>query len=442
MPKPLPTSKLSRGAVVGKAALRIGASQAKGYLKRKLGSREQTEAHQSQTHEETAQILIDALGHLKGVSVKIAQQIALGMPFLPPEYLEKISQSFSGVPPINRALIRKIIRQELGANPEEVFSSFESEPFGAASLGQVHRATYEGQTLAVKVQYPGIAKSIDADMSMLRFALTRFAKGQNVDHLMDEINGRLHEEVDYEIEAENTRYFRAHLGMADIIIPEIYEAVSTTKVLGTQFLEGMDFDTFLQSEPSQELRDHYAQLIFDSFFVSLYQLRQIHADPNPGNFLFMDGGNSDKGKLGMIDFGCVKRVDEAFLQSFNTLHLSLIDQIDEEEIVRQYVQMRMIDEAPMQQMLSFYREVIRPLDQLYIEIFREDQYDFKVHTDFSKRGFDTIMTVQQKQLHTVNKLNEEYIFLDRTLLGYYAMFERMGAQIDTRFAVGVMREFG
>ena len=288
--------------------------------------------------------------------------------------------------------------------------------------------------LAVKVQYPGIAKSIDADMSMLHFALKRFAKGQNIDHLMDEIGSRLREEVDYETEAENTRYFREHLGMADIVIPKVYEAVSTTKVLGTQFLEGMDFDTFMQGDPSQEIRDHYAQLIFDSFFVSLYQLRQIHADPNPGNFLFMA-----KGKLGMIDFGCVKRIDRDFLEEFNTLHLSLIDQIDEEKIVQQYVRMRMIDEAPMAEMLSFYREVIKPLDQLYIEIFREEYYDFKVHTDFSRRGFDTIMAVQKKQLYTVNKLNEEYIFLDRTLLGYYAMFERMGARIDTRLAVSVMR---
>jgi predicted unusual protein kinase regulating ubiquinone biosynthesis (AarF/ABC1/UbiB family) len=437
MPSPLPTTKLSRGAVVGKAALRIGASQAKGYLKRKLGSREQTEAHQNQTHEETAQILIDALGHLKGVSVKIAQQIALGMPFLPPEYLAKMSQSFSAIPPINRALIRKIIRQELGANPEELFEAFEGEPFGAASLGQVHHVTYAGQRLALKVQYPGIAKSIASDMGMLRFALTRFAKGQSVEHLMEEIEGRLREEVDYEMEAENTCYFREHLGVADIVIPEVYPAVSTTKVLGTQFLGGMDFDAFLADNPSQSLRDHYAQLIFDSFFVSLYQLRQIHADPNPGNFLFMA-----EEKLGMIDFGCVKRIDEDFLQSFNTLHLSLIDEIAEEEIVRQYIDLRMIDEAPMEEMLSFYREVIKPLDQLYIEIFREEHYDFKIHTNFSKRGFDTIMTVQQKQLHTVNKLNEEYIFLDRTLLGYYAMFERMGARIDTRFAVGAMRELG
>ncbi len=436
MPSPLPTGKLSRGAVVGKAALRIGASQAKGYLKRRLGSSEQEEAQQNQTHEETAQILIDALGHLKGVSVKIAQQVALGMPFLPPAYLEKISQSFSRVPPINRALIRKIIRQELGANPEAVFDTFESEPFGAASLGQVHRASYEGQMLAVKVQYPGIAKSIDADMGMLRFALTRFAKGQNVDHLMDEISGRLREEVNYESEADNTRYFREHLDMADIVIPKIYESVSTAKILSTQFLEGMHFDTFMQSAPPQELRDHYAQLIFDSFFVSLYRLRQIHADPNPGNFLFMK-----ERKLGMIDFGCVKRIDEVFLQQFNTLHLSLIDQIDEEEIVHQYVQMRMIDEAPMEEMLSFYREVIRPLDQLYIEIFRGDYYDFGGDADFAKRGFDAIIAVQQKQRHTVHKLNEEYIFLDRTLLGYYAMFERMGARIDTRFAVGMMREF-
>jgi predicted unusual protein kinase regulating ubiquinone biosynthesis (AarF/ABC1/UbiB family) len=422
---------------MGKTAVKVASAQAKGYLKRKLGDRAREEHYRSQTHEETAQIILDALGQLKGVSVKIAQQIALGMPFLPQEYLEKMWQSFSAIPPINRPLIRKIIRQELGAYPEEIFDAFESVPFGAASLGQVHRAVYGGEQIALKVQYPGIGKSIDTDIRLLRFGLKRLAKGESVEHLIAEIEARLHEEIDYTLEAENTRFFRENLAMEDIVIPAVYPAISTSKILATSFVEGIDFETLLSRTLPQETIDHYAQLIFDSFFVSLYRLRQIHADPNPGNFLFLE-----EGKLGMIDFGCVKRIDEGFLQSFTTLHLSLIDEIPEEEIVRQYVDLRMIDEASMEEMLLFYREVIKPLDQLYIEIFHEDHYDFKVHTDFSKRGFDTIMTIQQKQLHTVNKLNEDFLFLDRTLLGYYAMFERMGARIDTRFAVGMMREFG
>jgi hypothetical protein len=101
----------------------------------------------------------------------------------------------------------------------------------------------------------------------------------------------------------------------------------------------------------------------------------------------------------------------------------------------------MIKPAPMQEMLAFYREVIKPLDTLYIEIFYEDSYDFKVHCDFSKRGFDTVMQVQKKQLHSVHQMNEEYIFIDRTLLGYYAMFEKMRAKIDTKMVKGLMEGY-
>ncbi len=413
--------------------LKIGASQTKGFLKRKLSTSEKTQAQQNNTDAETAQIIIDALGHLKGVSVKIAQQVALGMPFLPPEYLEKISQSFNAIPTINKALIRKIIKQELGAYPQDIFESFEAEAFGAASLGQVHLGHYHDSKVAVKVQYPGIAKSIESDMGMLKFAMTRFAKGENIDHLMDEINGRLQEEVDYEIEAKNTTFFYENLQEEGIAIPKVFPDASTSKVLTTSYLDGMSFEAFLASNPSQEVRDAYAQKIFDTFFISLYKLKQIHADPNPGNFIFMD-----EGKLGMIDFGCVKKIDTEFLKTFNTLHLSLIHKEKDEDIVHQYVNLNMIEASNIESMLAFYREVIKPLDTLYIEIFYEDSYDFKIHTDFSKRGFDTVMQVQKKQLHSVHQMNEEYIFLDRTLLGYYAMFEKMQAKIDTRMVKKLM----
>jgi predicted unusual protein kinase regulating ubiquinone biosynthesis (AarF/ABC1/UbiB family) len=434
--KSLPTTKLKRTTLVAKAALKIGATQTKGFVKRKLSSKEDDKIHQKNTDEQTAQIIIDSLGALKGISVKIAQQIALGMPFLPQEYLEKISKSFNQIPPINKALIRKVIKQELGSYPHEIFEEFESEAFGAASLGQVHKAKLGGEDVAIKVQYPGIVKSMESDMSMLKFAMKRFAKGENIDHLIDEVNERLKEEVDYIKEAENTKYFYKHLSNDKIIIPKIHNEESSQKVLTSSYLEGMSFDTFLDSNPSQETRDAYAQLIFDTFFISLYKLKQIHADPNPGNFIFMS-----KGRLGMIDFGCVKKIDEAFLKPFNALHLSLIHKEKDEDIVEQYVNLKMIKPASMQDMLAFYREVIKPLDSLYIEIFYEDSYDFKEHCDFSKRGFDTVMQVQKKQLHSVHQMNEEYIFIDRTLLGYYAMFEKIQAKIDTRMVKGLMEGY-
>ena len=149
----------------------------------------------------------------------------------------------------------------------------------------------------------------------------------------------------------------------------------------------------------------------------------------------------DEGKLGIIDFGCVKKIENDFLVDYTRLHFSLMRGVSDEELVMQYADLGMIDEGEMEDMLHFYEETIKPFDRLFIEIFNDDFYDFKENRDFSKRGFELIMEVQKKQLQAVHKVNQEFIFLDRTLLGYYAMFERMGAKIDTREAVKIMQDF-
>lgn len=436
MDKPIPITRMARGKVIGKTLLKIGATRSKGALKKMLSSKNHKQSIQDETHETTAKIIIEALGELKGVSVKIAQQVMVALPFLPQNYLEHIGKSFNAVPPINRALIRKIIKQELGSYPEEIFESFEATPFGSASLGQVHKAKYKGETVAVKVQYPGIANSIHSDMGMVKFMLERFAKGQNIDHLIEEINRRLYEEVDYCFEADNVMFFKNAITHPNIVIPRVYKDLSTSKVLVCSYVEGYSLMDFLTSKPTQTQRNHYAQILFDTFFSTLYQIKAIHADPNPGNFIFMQNGD-----LGVIDFGCIKYVDQEFLTHYNHLHLSLIYGENEDEIVRQYANLKMIDQSDIETMRAFYQEIIRPLDSLYIEILKEDYYDFGADHSFSKRGFETILDIQKKQTHSVHKFNQEYLFLNRTLLGYYTLFEQMNAQIDTRFAKTVMKTF-
>ena len=436
MTKSLPTSKLSRGAVVGKTLLKVGSTHAKGFVKRSLGKKQNKDQSHKETHEEIADILFDALGQLKGVSVKIAQQVALGMPFLPPEYLDKMNQSFNAIPPINKALVRKIIKAQLGDYPQNIFETFQAEAFAAASLGQVHLAMKDQQQIAVKVQYTGIRESIKSDMGLIHFGLKRFAKGQNVDHLITEIEARLYEETDYLLEAQNIAFFRDNLKIKNIIIPKVYPKISTDKVLCTEFLDGLDFNAYIKTNPSQKEKNHYAQLIFDGFFEALYTLKRIHADPNPANFVFLP-----KGILGMIDFGCVKAIDEAFLNAYTKLHLCFLDNADDMQTIEVYVELVMIELQSPEKMQEFYHDVIKPLDTLYKEPLMGESYDFAIHNDFSKKGFEMIFEVQQKQYNSVHKLNEQFIFINRTLLGYYALFEKMGAKIDTRRVTEMMREY-
>jgi predicted unusual protein kinase regulating ubiquinone biosynthesis (AarF/ABC1/UbiB family) len=436
MDKGIPTTTIARANVIGKTLVKIGVNHSKGVIKKLISSDSSQQSIHDETQETMAKLIIDALGELKGVSVKIAQQVALALPFLPQTYLEQITKSFNAVPPINRALIRKIIKQELGRYPEEVFEHFEPTPFGSASLGQVHKATYEGNTIAVKVQYPGIGSTINTDMGMIKFALQRFAKGQNINHIIEEINQKLYEEVDYTKEAKNVLFFRERLIHPQVVIPEVYPDLSTSKVLVCSYVNGKPFGNFLQSSPSQELRNHFAQLLFDTFFISLYRLKAIHADPNPGNFIFMDNN-----QLGIIDFGCIKNVDDDFLISYNRLHLSLMAECDDINIARQYAALNMIDASDDASMVAFYIEAIKPLDRLYIDVLAKDYYNFGNDYSFSKKGFEAILEVQKKQTHSVHKFNREYLFLNRTLLGYYTMFEQLGAQINTRLAKSIMNQY-
>jgi len=412
----IPTSKIGRGAVVGKAAVKIGLKKSKRAI---FGG------DKKQNNEEIADIIFEALSHLKGVSVKIAQHIALGMPFLPDEIVDKISKSFNQITPINRALIRKIIKTELGSYPEEIFEEFELEPFAAASLGQVHKAKYKGKEYAIKVQYPGIGKSINSDMAMLKGVLKLFAKGDRIEHVVKEVEDRLKEELDYTKEAKNYDYFREQNGNSNIIIPKIEHSLSTKRVLAVEFLDGLSLDEFFQSNPSQEQINFYANLILKNFFETLHsKAHTIHADPNPGNFLFLKNS-----KLAIIDFGCIKSVSQEFLKDYSLLHQLLIERADDKEIVPIYERLNMIKEPTKEKALNYYQEVIKPLDRIYIEPLFSDNFDFK-DSNFSKRGFEAIKEVQNKQYTTVGNASEEILFLDRSLLGYYAMFEKMGAKID------------
>ena len=146
-------------------------------------------------------------------------------------------------------------------------------------------------------------------------------------------------------------------------------------------------------------------------------------------------------KLGLIDFGCVKKIQKDFLYSFNGLHLSLLEEIDDMHTIQQYIDLGMIEKDTDEKMLHFYINVIKPLDTLYKEPLSGDSYDFKVHNDFSKRGFEMIFEIQQKQFHSVHKLNEQFLFLNRTLLGYYAIFETMEATINVKKVKQMMKEF-
>jgi predicted unusual protein kinase regulating ubiquinone biosynthesis (AarF/ABC1/UbiB family) len=261
---------------------------------------------------QTAEDVATTLGAMKGVLMKIGQMASYVDEGLSPSVRRTLSRLQDSVPPMSADLAAQVVREELGAPPERMFARWDPEPVAAASIGQVHRAiTLDGRAVAVKVQYPGIAETIAADLgnvALLRRMLRVTAPSQDVDALLAELRERVLEELDYRREADHQRLFAAFYdGHPTIAVPGIVDELSTRRVVTSELADGARFAEL--AGWSQEERDLAAETIFRFVFRSLYQLHAFNGDPHPGNYLFHRGG-----RVTFLDFGLVKRFTEAELQ--------------------------------------------------------------------------------------------------------------------------------
>src|SRR5439155_1044852 len=226
------------------------------------------------------------------------------------EFVDTLERLYYDAPPMHWPLLREMVANELAADPEQVFASFEKRAFAAASLGQVHRARLKtGEEVAIKIQYPGIARTIREDFRNFLFFMLpgRLNKDwESAKSQFDDLRRRLERETDYEAEAGTLAkvrpLFRDDEG---ILIPRVYSQYSTTRVLTMERLGGVHLQEYLARNPSQEERDEFARKIVRAWYRMQYVGRLLYADFHPGNFLFMDDG-----RLGVIDFGFMLPLDD------------------------------------------------------------------------------------------------------------------------------------
>ena len=228
----IPRTQWERGLSGGKTAARMG-RKALAYLARRPFLTEEKRLTARQTlNRETAVALFEGLSLLRGTALKAAQMLSMELDLFPPEVTEELRKSCHEVPPINRALARKVVQNALGGPPEAFFRTFDANAFAAASLGQVHRATSkDGASLAVKIQYPGIRETIQSDMRLMRTALRAHPDRRSLEPVMEEIEARLLEETDYGRELRNMAFFRERLGMDRVEVPAAWVELSADTVL-------------------------------------------------------------------------------------------------------------------------------------------------------------------------------------------------------------------
>ncbi|MDX1618102.1 MAG: AarF/ABC1/UbiB kinase family protein, partial [Balneolaceae bacterium] len=323
-----PSSKYERGKIFAKTGIKLGTNYAKRHLKKAAGKRE-NDKEASRFHSSNARAVFNEFSKLRGTALKIAQSMSMDQGLLPAEFTEVMSEAQYSVPPINKALVRSIIKNELGAYPEQLFERFDTEAMAAASIGQVHEAVMEdGRKVAVKIQYPNVRETIKSDLGMAKMLVRRMVKREaDLDDYFEEVRDTLMEETDYLHEGRQIEHFHRRFSNGRYVTPEWIEELSTRKVLTMTFIEGKHLKEFLQDEPTQEERNHFGQLLWDFFHDQVVERDTIHADTHPGNFFF-----TEEDRLGVIDFGCVKTFPEEFTRRY--LQLLPVHVEDDEKAIR------------------------------------------------------------------------------------------------------------
>ena len=261
---------------------------------------------------------------MKGVMMKLGQMASYideGMPEAMRQSLASLQQD---APPMAGLLSIEVVERELGGRLRHYFRDFDETPIAAASIGQVHRAvTRAGAEVAVKVQYPGIAEVIKADLdntAMLGSILGMVFSGLDPKPLVGELRSRITEELDYRQEARNQQVFvDFYVGHPHVFVPGVHHDLSADRVLTTDFVHGTRFDPAVVAA-DQARRDEMAEIIFRYVFRGMYRIQAFNGDPHPGNYLFMDDG-----RIAFLDYGLVKYFTQTDIDEFELLIRAMLD---------------------------------------------------------------------------------------------------------------------
>jgi predicted unusual protein kinase regulating ubiquinone biosynthesis (AarF/ABC1/UbiB family) len=398
-----------------------------GYLaQRAFLGEEKREAKLKSAHGRAARRMRDEMQTLRGPVMKLGQALSLQGGVLPDEAIAEFATLQMQAPGMHPSLIRAQFRGSMGRDPEDVFRSFEPEPFAAASLGQVHRAlTRDGEHVAVKIQYPGIRSAVENDFKWFR---TVSRPAQATGHLpksaIDELQEQIVAETDYVREADNIDFFRARLEPLRFVrIPRVYRDLSSDQVLTMSLLPGRHLGEFLARRPSQKLRDAVGEHLFELFYFQLLRIEAFHADPHAGNYLI-----DDDGSISLVDFGCVKYLTAPFVASMRELYLypgardsaHFRSLLDKRHALFGAKLRPAVREALIGFTENFYRAVYPP----------EPEKDGEAH-DFGKGTAVQDYMRESQKLWQSRGIMPEYIFLARSEMGMYDTLQRLGARVHT-----------
>jgi predicted unusual protein kinase regulating ubiquinone biosynthesis (AarF/ABC1/UbiB family) len=420
------SSRLGRMAAFAGTGARVGINYLKHYGQRSIG----VEPDDSDLHERNAEAVYKTFSELKGGPLKLAQMLSIDNNLLPAAYADQFSKAQYSAPPLSYPLVARTFRREMGKGPLEIFDTFSETAAHGASIGQVHKATKDGRTFAVKVQYPGVAESLRSDLRIVKPIALQIigVRERDVEDYFREVEDRLLEETDYALELHRSMELSAASShLEGVSFPRYFPEFSCRRILTMEWIEGLTLDRFAKSSASREERDRIGQALWDFYEFQIHSLRLFHADPHPGNFLVRDGG------LVVLDFGCTKKIEPQFYHR----HFRFLD----ERLLRERAALEaaLVDlNIVLPDDPEDYRERLAGICADSIEIlarpFRDGRFDFS-DAGFMRSIYD--LGERNRRDESLKRMrgrrgSPDSVYVNRAYFGLYSLLHAIGARVETR----------
>lgn len=420
----IPTSKIERASKLVQTGAKVGVNYLKYYGEKMVNS----DLTRDKLNENNAEDIYDGLKSLKGSALKVAQMLSMDKSFLPQAYVEKFSLSQFSVPPLSAPLVLKTFKTNLGKTPYEIFDEFNPNSVNAASIGQVHIAVKNGKKLAVKIQYPGVANSISSDLALVKpIAIRMFnLQGKDSDKYFKEVEDKLIEETNYLLELQQSQEVVAACKKIEyLVFPEYYPEFSSEKIITMDWMTGIHLSEFTAKNENNELGNQLGQALWDFYMYQIHILKKVHADPHPGNFLV-----NDNNQLVALDFGCMKKIPDAFyIPYFELVNPKILDnaqlfnkKLFELEILRP-------DDSPEE--IAYFTQMFYDLLSLFTQPFQGETFDFsdaEFFGNIAQLGERFSKDTNLKKMNG-NRGSKHFIYMNRTFFGLYNLLFDLKANI-------------
>jgi predicted unusual protein kinase regulating ubiquinone biosynthesis (AarF/ABC1/UbiB family) len=420
----IPVSKTERSAKFVKTGFQIGGNYLKHYSKKLFNP----DLNRDELNEDNATDIYKSLSELKGSALKIAQMLSMDKNILPKSYVDKFTQAQYNAPPLSGPLIVKTFTKNFGKTPDQIYDKFNLKSTNAASIGQVHTAELNGKKLAVKIQYPGVGDSISSDLKLVKpFAFRLLGMSEKeLNIYVKEVEERLLEETDYILEVKRSISFsEACKDIPNLRFPKYYPELSGARIITMDWIDGMHLKEFLATNPSQQMRNKIGQALWDFYNYQQHELRAVHADPHPGNFMI-----TNDGMLGVIDFGCIKELpDDFYYPFFSLISSDLI--LDKPKTIEAFRKLEMILPGDTPKQIEFYYEMYLEMIKLFAMPYTSPEFNFDNPEFFAglyNYGEKIAKMPEFKQARGV----KHFIYVNRTNFGLYTILQDLKAVVNTQ----------